>query len=188
MGHSHLKHHPLTGTTDHILTGLQNNELLRINSAGTSIESTGIDATDLFLNTGGTISGSVNIANDLVILGDFTVFGTATTIHTTDLSVEDSHIVLNYSGNHITAIGGGVRLISGQTSGSESSILTDNVGNWMATPGFYSPNLTGGTIFSGSTNLETIITNLVDTNVTPTHVQPGQNITTGGTNQNPIVN
>jgi len=39
----HLKLHPLTGTTDHDLTGLVAGEILSINSAGDSVSSTGLE-------------------------------------------------------------------------------------------------------------------------------------------------
>jgi hypothetical protein len=47
-------------------------------------------------------------------------------------------------------------------------------------------NLTASTLFSGSTDVEDIIRNLVSSD-SHTFVQPGSNITTGGTSQLPIV-
>lgn len=47
-------------------------------------------------------------------------------------------------------------------------------------------NLTASTLFSGSTDVEDIIRNLVSSD-SQTFVQPGSNITTGGTSQLPIV-
>lgn len=47
-------------------------------------------------------------------------------------------------------------------------------------------NLSASTIFSGGTNLETIINNAIAAS-THTFVQPGANIQTGGTSQQPII-
>lgn len=51
----------------------------------------------------------------------------------------------------------------------------------------FTQNLSAGTFISGSTNLYNIF-QTVDSNLNKTYVQPGRNITTGGTIDNPIVN
>lgn len=60
-------------------------------------------------------------------------------------------------------------------------------GDTVFTEGVYAVNLSGGTIFSGNTNLETIIRDLAVSGVN-IFVQPGSNILTGGTTQFPIIN
>ena len=52
----------------------------------------------------------------------------------------------------------------------------------------FSTSLSGGTLYSGSTDLETIINNITNGSEDITRVQPGLNITTGGTDNFPIVN
>lgn len=54
------------------------------------------------------------------------------------------------------------------------------------TGGIYAPSVSGATIYSGSTNLYDIFSTTDDNDIT--RVQPGVNIITGGTANNPIVN
>ena len=106
--------------------------------------------------TGGTISGSAEISGNLVVDGDFEVKGTATTLNTETIQAEDNNIVLNFSGNHATAIGGGFTLISGQTDGTSSTISTDSAGYWHFDPGVYSPIISGDTFYSGGTDISNL--------------------------------
>jgi len=166
-----------------------------------SISATTISATTFYLNTtdlnnilnnkydktGGTINGNVVIINDLFVDGNFTVYGTATTIYTETIQVEDNNIELNFSGNHATAIGGGIILLSGQSDGSHSTILSDSDGNWIIKPALSSSTISASTFYSGSTDLSNIfasIENIGDV----TRVQGGTNINTGGTDNYPIIN
>ena len=45
---SHLKQHSFTGNSDHDFTGLAQNQLLKLNNAGTAIESFGTGTTSSF--------------------------------------------------------------------------------------------------------------------------------------------
>jgi hypothetical protein len=136
--------------------------------------------------SGGTISGDVVVMGDVLINGNTTITGTATTINTETIQAKDNNILLNFSGNHLTAIGGGLYLVSGQTSGAASEIKTDSNGYWQIIPGLYASVISGDTYFSGSTPLESVIQNIVSGS--DTFVQNGLNTYTGGTPYRPTVN
>lgn len=61
-------------------------------------------------------------------------------------------------------------------------------GDTVFTEGVYASRLSGDTIFSAGTNLETIIRNLSISSEDITRVQPGTNIITGGTVNFPTIN
>ena len=136
-----------------------------------------------------TFSGIV-VNGSVSIIGNLDVLGTATTINTQTIQSEDNNILLNYSGNHISAIGGGITVLSGQTGGNPSLWITDSNGNWSANTqiiagGGLNVN-TGTTLSSGGTDLYNIFTTLAGSGVQS--VGQGSNITTGGTVTYPIIN
>lgn len=135
-------------------------------------------------------SGTLNVNGNVSILGSVSVLGTATTFDVQRVQTKDNRLELNWSTggttSHITAVGGGLEILSGKTDGTSSLLITDSVGNWSASTGFYSATLSGGTIYSGGTDLYNIFST-TDTN-TVTNVQPGTNISTGGTSTTPVVN
>jgi hypothetical protein len=83
----------------------------------------------LLVDTVNSCSGSITIN------GDVTINGSATTINTQIIQSQDNNIVLNYSGTHLTAIGGGITVEDGQSDGVDSSIFTDSNGTWLFDPG-----------------------------------------------------
>jgi hypothetical protein len=83
----------------------------------------------LIVDTVNSCSGSITIN------GDVTINGSATTINTQIIQSQDNNIVLNYSGTHLTAIGGGITLEDGQSNGVDSIIYTDSNGTWLFDPG-----------------------------------------------------
>lgn len=95
---------------------------------------------------------TINACNDTITInGDIIVNGSATTINTQIIQSLDNNIVLNYSGTHLTAIGGGITVEDGQSDGVDSSIYTDSDGIWIFNPGLSAStgtinNLTADTI------------------------------------------
>ena len=71
----------------------------------------------------------------ITINGNVIINGSATTINTEVIQSKDNNIVLNYSGTHLTAIGGGITLEDGQSNGVDSRIYTDSNGTWLFDPG-----------------------------------------------------
>jgi len=71
----------------------------------------------------------------ITINGNVVINGSATTINTEVIQSKDNNIVLNYSGTHLTAIGGGITLEDGQSNGVDSRIYTDSNGTWLFDPG-----------------------------------------------------
>src|SRR3990170_3740657 len=92
-------------------------------------------------------------------------------------------------------VGSGSTIDSGLKStfifGDNISANTANtvyVPNLISLSGISTNGISATTFFSGSTNLETIISNLASGIEDITRVQPGSNITTGGTANLPIIN
>ena len=102
----------------------------------------------------------ININTDVTINGNFNVVGTvtsATTIIETEIvKVEDNNIELNYGGDHNTAIGGGITVLSGQPNNTDSRIYTDSNGYWLFEPGLAPGVLPEGYFTSGSTGVGSI--------------------------------
>jgi len=120
-----------------------------------------IDLSNKYDKSGGTISGNVNILGDTVIQGDLTTIGSATTMATQIVRTKDNNIEVNFSGNHLTANGGGLTVISGKTDGSSTLWKIDALGNWNSNVDIYASAFSGGSvivdnIFSGSTNLNDV--------------------------------
>ena len=138
--------------------------------------------------TGVTVNGSVNI------LGDVTILGTATTINTQTIQSLDNNILLNYSGNHVSAIGGGITVLSGTPSGAPSIWATDANGAWSSNTAIITTAITvnggniavtgGGAITSGGTNLYQIF---ATAGSGVQSVGANGNLSTGGTATNPTI-
>ena len=71
----------------------------------------------------------------ITINGNVIINGSATTINTEVIQSKDNNIVLNYSGTHLTAIGGGITLEDGVSDGVDSRIFTNSDGVWLFDPG-----------------------------------------------------
>jgi hypothetical protein len=103
----------------------------------------------LIVDTVNSCSGSITIN------GDVTINGSATTINTQIIQSQDNNIVLNYSGTHLTAIGGGITVEDGQSDGVDSSIYTDSNGTWLFNPGL---SASTGTINNFTANTISVTT------------------------------
>ena len=86
-------------------------------------------STPLLLDTVNACTSAITINGNVIINGS------ATTINTEVIQSKDNNIVLNYSGTHLTAIGGGITLEDGQSNGVDSRIYTDTNGTWLFDPG-----------------------------------------------------
>lgn len=136
--------------------------------------------------TGVTVNGSVEI------YGDVTVLGTATTFNTQTVQSEDNNILLNFSGSHVSALGGGITVLSGTPSGAASTWTIDANGAWSANTGIFTTAVTvnggniavsgGGAITSGGTNLYSIFTTAGTDLTTASNglTKSGYNVTLGG--------
>jgi hypothetical protein len=85
-------------------------------------------------------SGSITINGDLLINGS------ATTINTEVIQSKDNNIILNYSGTHATAIGGGITVEDGQSTGVDSKIYINSNGEWLIEPSLSSSTGTINTL------------------------------------------
>jgi hypothetical protein len=86
-------------------------------------------STPLLLDTVNACTSAITINGNVIINGS------ATTINTEVIQSKDNNIVLNYSGTHLTAIGGGITLEDGVSNGVDSRIYTDSNGTWLFDPG-----------------------------------------------------
>lgn len=93
-------------------------------------------------------NGVATVFGDLVVLGDFKISGGSNTeLHTETIVAEDNNIELNYNGNHNSANGGGITILSGQTN-SNSKFSINQDGWWVSEPGVITNEYTP----SGSTD------------------------------------
>lgn len=81
------------------------------------------------------IRGSAFVDGDVNITGNVNIIGTATTINTQTLQTADNNILLNYSGTTLSAIGGGITVLSGQPNTVNTNLITDIDGNWNSNVG-----------------------------------------------------
>jgi hypothetical protein len=79
----------------------------------------------------------------------------------------DNNIVLNYSGTHLTAIGGGITLEDGVSDGVDSRIFTNSDGIWLFDPGL---SASTGTIDTLSACTGVYTSNLYG--CSPLHIEP----------------
>jgi hypothetical protein len=122
-----------------------------------------------------TSGGTVTLDGNFRILGNFIVSGvtsaSTTIIETEIVRVEDNNIELNYGGNHSTAVGGGITVLSGQSISLDSTIYTDNNGYWVFNPGLNSPTILSGATYLGDysptyTNRSLVDKEYVDNQIT----------------------
>ena len=86
--------------------------------------------------------GNVTVLGDMTMLGNLIISGGSNIeMRTETIVAEDNNIDLNYGGNHTTALGGGITVLSGQPSGN-SAIEIDSDGYWGFTPGLITKELT----------------------------------------------
>ncbi len=118
-------------------------------------------STPLLLDTVNACTSAITINGNVIINGS------ATTINTEVIQSKDNNIVLNYSGTHLTAIGGGITLEDGQSTGVDSRIYTDSNGTWLFDPGL---SASTGTIDTLSACTGVYTSNLYG--CSPLHIEP----------------
>jgi hypothetical protein len=100
----------------------------------------------------------------------------------------DEIIVEGISGNTFTAD----TIFLGNTPTLIHDVFAHKTGSTITGDNYITGNLSASTYFSASTNLETIIYNIIDSAVggsgTSTLIQPGNNTYTGGTSLRPTIN
>ena len=137
-----------TAITDTFVTGFTYNDANRL----TISRNQGQSDLNVFINTfsGLTVNGTALINGDVNILGNVNVIGTATTLNTQVVQTRDNKILLNYSGTTLSAIGGGIEILSAKTDGNNVSLTTDIYGDWNSNTGL---NINGRTNDSTSYGL-----------------------------------
>ena len=159
---------PIVNLADNVVIGSLSATSVSAATIYSGSTNLGVFINDIYSNlynkydkTGGTVFG------DVVIQGNVDVLGTATTFYTETVQSKDNNIELNFSGNHLTAIGGGITVVSGQTSGESTKWYTDSNGNWNSNVDVYATQfsantISGSNIFSAGTNLNSIFVNDVN--------------------------
>ena len=188
MATQHLKLHPITGNTDHDTTGLVNGQLLYVQNPTNGVQSTG-------LSTNGTGGLTATTFSATTISGG-TIYSGSTDLYSIFLTTNDGNDITRVQpGTNITTGGtGNLPTVSLVASPSVNNITFSGtaiggVGQFAAVTAtsLSAGTLSGGTIYSGSTDLYSIFATIPDQNDV-TRVQPGSNITTGGTANLPTVN
>jgi hypothetical protein len=130
----------------------------------------------------------ITVAGDVYITGDVEVLGTATTIHTQDLAVQDNTIYLNSGGTALSATGGGIIIEDGVSNGNNSNWIIDANGNWSANTSILAQGLDveSGVMASGGTDLYNIFSTTDANDLT--RLKDGINTFTGGTENEPTIN
>ena len=118
-------------------------------------------STPLLLDTVNACTSAITINGNVIINGS------ATTINTEVIQSKDNNIVLNYSGTHLTAIGGGITLEDGVSDGVDSKIFTNSDGVWLFDPGL---SASTGTIDTLSACTGVYTSNLYG--CSPLHIEP----------------
>jgi hypothetical protein len=148
MALQHLKLHPLTGNSDHDTTGLANGQIVYVQNPTNGVQSTGMyadgsggltatTASITTLSAGTMISGSTNLYNIFLTAGQLS--GTTVTA--------GSNVSVTTSGTNYT-----VSVVPSPSFNNLTFSGTATGGNVFGT------NVSGGTLYSGNTNLESIFT------------------------------
>ena len=126
------------------------------------------DAFSAYTCTNPLVLDTVNsCTTGITINGNVVINGSATTINTEVIQSKDNNIVLNYSGTHLTAIGGGITLEDGVSDGVDSKIFTNSDGVWLFDPGL---SASTGTIDTLSACTGVYTSNLYG--CSPLHIEP----------------
>ena len=136
-----------SATTNYVLTQTDDTGKGEWNSISSLLSGTCHPFINLEVISGCSISG-LTIDSDVTVNGDVTINGSATTINTEVIQSKDNNIVLNYSGTHITAIGGGITLEDGVSNGVDSKIYSNSDGVWLFNPSLSATSLSAITIGS----------------------------------------
>ena len=175
-----------TGTTGNELNFIKQGELAQ-NTAdkklygfnGTNVFEYG---TSSFLSVlGGTISGNTNVSGSL---SASTLFSGGTNLYNIFSTTDTNDITRVQPGSNISTGGTGNNPIVNVVA--SPSFNNTTVSGTSTNNALSATTLSAGTIMSGGTNLYNIFST-TDTNDI-TRVQPGSNISTGGTGNNPTVN
>ena len=130
------------------------------------------------LNDGSSFDATINQVSGLTVSGNLS----ATTIYSGSTDLSDIFLT-TADGNDITRVSGGVNISTGGTANNPIVNLDDDI----SLSSVSATTLSGGTLYSGSTDLSDIFLTTADGNDI-TRVSGGVNISTGGTANNPIVN
>jgi uncharacterized phage infection (PIP) family protein YhgE len=134
-----------SATTNYVLTQIDDTGKGGWNSLSSLLSGSCLPIVNL--ETINDCSSGITFNSDVTINGDVIVNGSATTINTEIIRSKDNNIILNYSGTHLTAIGGGFTLEDGVSNGVDSRIYSDSNGVWLFDP---SLSANSGTIINFS--------------------------------------
>ncbi len=141
-------------------SGFEYNDGTNLMTVG-NINVTNASGTTANIGQGGLVIGSggsltVPGLGDLTVHGNFTVFGTATTVSTNELYIEDSQITLNYNptgDTSITSVSSGIKIQDGNGTSTGDTFFT--IGQMQNLTGIVvgeNPDVTEYTGLTGYTN------------------------------------
>ena len=171
----HKKQHDFASNSDHIFTGLTNNEIIRLNSTGTAVESAGVTTSSFLHISGGTVTGQTIFAAGLsaTTLSGGTILSGSTNLYSIFQSIGSDTNHTNIQNGLNTYTGGTAALPTVNISGGSFNSITAS-GSSTFLGGLSANTLSGGTILSGNTNLYSIF--LTAANVSASTVSAGSNI------------
>ena len=100
------------------------------------IAGTNLTASSGQLSLATTISGNPTFSGNVIVSGDLTVNGSTTTVSTTNITVEDRFIILNYGSGSVAPAGEGGIIVEGGTGGEREAWFFDQTkGRWGVASG-----------------------------------------------------
>lgn len=100
------------------------------------IAGTNLTASSGQLSLATTISGNPTFSGNVIVSGDLTVNGSTTTVSTTNITLEDRFIILNYGSGSVAPAGEGGIIVEGGTGGSGEAWFFDQTkGRWGVASG-----------------------------------------------------
>lgn len=151
-------------------------------------------------SSGSTLSGNRSVVlggyqltganNDTVYVPILNILSAATSVSKSDILVRNqvTHDI-EIGGNYVISVGQGSNILTGNTAAqpSISVVASPSFNNLTASGNTSLQSVSATTFYSGSTNLSALFAPFGSTG-SSTFVQPGSNISTGGTAALPIIN
>jgi len=194
-----LSANTLSGGT--LYSGATNLSTTIINVASATGDFTRVQGSN-FITTGGTANApTINLAQNFsgATISGGTLYSGATNLSTTIISIANAaasavDIAVQAGSNIATGGTAAAPTISVAASPSLNALTLSGAGQFagVTATSLSANTLSGGTLYSGATNLSTTIINIANAAAASsgdiTRVQPGSNITTGGTANAPTIN
>jgi hypothetical protein len=125
-----------------VMQGVNTTQNTNITNADTKAQAAFDKANTAITTSGGSITGSLNVSQDLAVTGNLTVLGVATTINTSSITVSDSLITLGVGNYTSDLLDVGISAHYNDGTNAHTGIIRDHgTKEWYVFKG-YTPELT----------------------------------------------